>query len=89
MVTVPLLAIVLLHCASRAQGEKVHGVINGRNGSTMTLQTGTGRVTVILNSATQAEDVEGIFHARRKEMSVAALIPGLAVEVEGNYNAQN
>src|SRR5256885_645321 len=31
----------------------------------------------------------GMFKARRKEMSMAALIPGLAVKVEGTYNDQN
>jgi OOP family OmpA-OmpF porin len=33
--------------------------------------------------------VQGAFKARRKEMSMAALIPGLAVKVEGTYNDQN
>jgi outer membrane protein OmpA-like peptidoglycan-associated protein len=32
--------------------------------------------------------VQGVFKARRKEMSMAALIPGLAVKVEGTYNDQ-
>jgi OmpA-OmpF porin, OOP family len=33
--------------------------------------------------------VQGLFKARRKEMSMAALIPGLAVKVEGTYNDQS
>jgi outer membrane protein OmpA-like peptidoglycan-associated protein len=89
MATFLLLAALLLSCASPAHSEKVRGVINGRSGSTMTVQTGSGNVTVLLTSATQAEDVEGVFHARRKEMAITALVPGLAVEVDGSYNAQN
>src|SRR5215469_793092 len=89
MATFLLLAGLLLSCVSRAQSEKVRGVINGRSGSTMTVQTGVENVTVLLTPATQAEDVEGLFHARRKQMALTALVPGLAVEVEGTYNAQN
>jgi OmpA-OmpF porin, OOP family len=33
--------------------------------------------------------VQGILKARKKEMSMAALIPGLAVKVEGTYNDKN
>jgi hypothetical protein len=37
---------------------------------------------------TQVGQVQGVFKARRKEMSMAALIPGLPVKVEGSYNDQ-
>lgn len=81
-------ALTLTGLAS-AQSVEVRGIINGRSGSSMTLQTDSGNVTVLLTPDTQAEDVEGLFHARRKELSITALVPGLAVEVKGNYNAQN
>jgi outer membrane protein OmpA-like peptidoglycan-associated protein len=56
----------------------------------MTLQTqDQPKLVVILNDQTQVSQVEGVFKARRKEMSMAALIPGLAVQVEGTYNADN
>ena len=55
----------------------------------MTVQTGAGTVTVLLTSDTQAEEVEGLFHARRKELALTALEPGLSVQVSGSYNAQN
>ena len=87
--TILLLAALLLSSASRAEGQKVRGVIDGRSGPTMTLQTQAGKVTVLLTPSTQAEDVEGVFHARRKEMSLTVLVPGLPVEVAGSYNAQN
>lgn len=84
-----LSAVLLLANLATAQSTQVQGVINGRNGSSMTLQTQTGNVVVLLTSATQAEEVEGVFKARTKQMGVTALIPGLPVQVQGSYNAQN
>ena len=72
-----------------AQPVQVNGIINSRSGASMTLQTDSGNVTVILTPETQAEEVEGIFHARHKDLAIAALVPGLAVDVQGSYNAQN
>jgi outer membrane protein OmpA-like peptidoglycan-associated protein len=48
-----------------------------------------GNVVVLLTPNTEAEDVSGVFHARKKQMSVTVLVPGLQVQVQGNYNAQN
>ena len=85
-----LSAILLLNGAAVAQNAQVRGVINGRSGATMTVQSqGAGNVVVLLTDSTTVEDVSGIFHARRKEMGVTALVPGLQVQVQGNYNAQN
>jgi len=70
--------------------QNIQGVINGRSGSTMTLQTqDSGNVVVILTPATEVDEVEGLFRARKKEMAITALIPGLPVQVQGSYNAQN
>jgi outer membrane protein OmpA-like peptidoglycan-associated protein len=46
-------------------------------------------VVVLLTDNTKVGQVQGVFKARRKQMSMAALIPGLAIKVEGNYNEQN
>src|SRR6516162_3030247 len=82
--------VALLLCGTAAaQSAQVQGVINGRRGSTMTVQSSSGNVTVVLNSNTQVEDVQGVFHARKKQMGVTALVPGLSVQVKGSYNAQN
>ncbi len=89
LATLFLAALVLLCSPAAAQSAQVQGVINGRSGNTMTLQTGSGNVTVLLNDYTQVEDVSGIFHARKKQMGVTALVPGLAVQVQGSYNGQN
>jgi len=85
-----LAAILLLGGTAVAQSNQIQGVINGRNGATMTVQTqDMGNVVVLLTPDTVAEDVSGIFHARKKQMSVTVLVPGLQVQVQGNYNAQN
>jgi len=83
------LATLVLTCGVAAAQMKVQGVINGRNGNTMTLQTDAGNVVVVLNSGTQVEEAQGMFHARKKQMAMTALVPGLAVEVDGSYNDQN
>src|SRR5271154_1467115 len=86
--TASLAAILLL--AGTAVAQSIQGVINGRNGATMTVQTqDMGNVVVLLTPDTVAEDVSGGFHARKKQMSVTVLVPGLQVQVQGNYNAQN
>ncbi len=83
------LATALLLCTF-AGAQNIGGVINGRSGATMTVQTqDAGDVVVLLNDSTTVEDVSGIFHARRKQMGVTCLVPGLQVLVQGNYNAQN
>src|SRR5882724_3231111 len=72
-----------------AQSIKVEGLIKARNGDTMILLTSNSpNLVVLLADNTQVGQVQGVFKARRKEMSMAALIPGLAVKVEGTYNDQ-
>jgi len=73
-----------LNMSAFAETEKVEGFIQGRNGDTMILRTTNSRkVVVALNDSTQVGQVQGMLKARRKEMSMAALIPGLKVSVEG------
>jgi outer membrane protein OmpA-like peptidoglycan-associated protein len=70
-----------------AQSVKLEGLIKARNGDTMIVQTrDSSDVVVLLTDSTEVGQVQGVFKARRKEMSMAALIPGLAVKVEGTYN---
>jgi OOP family OmpA-OmpF porin len=90
VVTMSLATLLLLCDAGAAQTTKAQGLITGRNGETMTLQTqDSSKLVVVLTDDTQVEQIQGIFKARRKQMSMAALIPGLQVQVEGSYNAQN
>ena len=84
------LVTLLLCSAAQAQTIKAQGLITGRSGETMTLQTqDSSKVVVVLTDNTQVDQIQGVFKARRKQMSMAALIPGLQVQVEGAYNAQN
>lgn len=88
-VAVLTIYLVLASTAS-ADTSKVQGMIKTRNGDTMTLQTtNSPDVTVLLNDNTEVSQIQGVFQARRKEMAMAALIPGLEVQVEGTYNEQN
>jgi OOP family OmpA-OmpF porin len=86
--TVAILWLVLACGAVAAQSVQIKGIINGRTGATMTV-TGqdSGNVVVVLTPATQVEEPEGLF--RKKHVDVTALIPGLPVQVQGTYNAQN
>jgi OmpA-OmpF porin, OOP family len=70
-----------------AQSTKIEGLINARNGDTMIVRSpNSSQVTVLLTDSTAVGQIQGVFKARRKQMSMAALIPGLAVRVEGTYN---
>jgi outer membrane protein OmpA-like peptidoglycan-associated protein len=86
----PLAAILLFCGVVDAQSQQVKGVISGRNGATLTVQTqASGNVVVLLNFFTQVEDVSGLFHARTKQMGMTVLEPGLQVDVQGSYNDLN
>lgn len=89
-VTLSLFGLALLSPIVAAQSVKVEGLIKARNGDTMILNASSSpNLTVLLTDNTQVGQVQGVFKARRKHMSMAALIPGLAVKVEGTYNDQN
>jgi OmpA-OmpF porin, OOP family len=84
-----LLVLALMSTALHAQNVKVKGLIKGRSGPTMILQTSdTPKLVVLLTDDTQVSQVLGVLKARSKDMSMAALIPGLAVQVEGSYDAE-
>lgn len=88
--TLLLVVFSFLQLTVAAQSEKLEGLIKGRNGDTLILQSPkSGQVTVLLTDDTQVRQKQGLLQVRRKEMAMAALIPGLAVQVEGTRNAQN
>jgi outer membrane protein OmpA-like peptidoglycan-associated protein len=87
--TLSFIVFGLLSMTVAAQSVKVEGLIKARSGDTMILQTSDSpNLVVLLTDNTQVGQVQGVLKARRKEMSMAALIPGLAVKVEGMYNDQ-
>ena len=73
-----------------ADSVQVEGIIKARDGDVMILQTSDSpHLKVLLNSDTEVGQVQGALKVRRKEMTMAALIPGLAVNVEGTDNNQH
>jgi OmpA-OmpF porin, OOP family len=82
-----LVGLGLLSTTLVAQSVKVKGFVKARKGDTMVVQTSESQnVSVLLTDDTEVGQVQGVLQARRKEMSMAALIPGLAVNVEGRYD---
>jgi hypothetical protein len=69
---------------------KIQGMIKGRSRSEIILETAdTSKVMVVLTDSTDVGQLQGAFKARNKKMSMAALIPGLPIRVEGAYDTRN
>jgi outer membrane protein OmpA-like peptidoglycan-associated protein len=84
-----IFAALFLTCGTAA-AQNMQGVITGRSGATMTIQTQfLGNMVVILTPSTEVDEVQGVLRIRKKEMGLAALIPGLPIQVQGTYDAQN
>jgi outer membrane protein OmpA-like peptidoglycan-associated protein len=87
---VPVVTLALLSTALEAQSVKIEGLIVARDGDSMILKTSESpNLVVLLTESTEVGQVQGVFQGRRKQLPVTALIPGLAVKVEGGYNEQN
>jgi OmpA-OmpF porin, OOP family len=86
-------AVIVLTGASitaAAQQTETEGLIKARSGEMLTLQAKDNTtMTVVLNDSTDVGQVQGMLKARHKEMSMAALIPGLPIKVKGVLNDQN
>jgi len=81
--------LALMSPIAAAQSVKVEGIVKARNGDTMIIKSsGPPDLTVLLTDDTKVGQIQGVFQARRKDMSMAALIPGLQVKVEGTYDDQ-
>jgi outer membrane protein OmpA-like peptidoglycan-associated protein len=94
--SIGLLALTIVALASTtvgyAQDEniKVEGIIKARSGAMMILETKEDpNLSVELTESTRVGQVQGVLKARQKSMSMAALMPGLPVKVEGFHNTQN
>ena len=80
---------ILVAGAATSQAQSVQGVINGRSGATMTIQTvDTPKLVVLLTPTTEVDEVQGLLKARKKQMAMTCLIPGLPVQVQGTTNDQ-
>jgi OOP family OmpA-OmpF porin len=87
---VTLLFLGIASGTAAAQSTKVQGIIKSRSGPDIILSTSQDpNMVVMLTDSTDVGQTEGLLKARSKQMSMAALIPGLAVSVEGDNNNQN
>jgi outer membrane protein OmpA-like peptidoglycan-associated protein len=90
VVSALLMGLALLSGVASAEDVKVEGVIKSRSGDTLILQkSASPNVTVLLTEDTDVGQLQGALKARNKKMSMAALIPGLPIRVEGSYDAEN
>lgn len=70
-----------------AETTKIEGLIVGRSGNEMIVQYLQGaELAFLLDDGTKVSQTGGVFKARRTDKSMAALIPGLKVKVEGARN---
>jgi outer membrane protein OmpA-like peptidoglycan-associated protein len=84
------LAFGMLGTVAIAQDVKTKGIIKSRSGDTLILQTDTApELKVQLTDSTDVGQLQGALKARNKKMSMAALVPGLPIQVEGNYGPEH
>src|SRR5271166_4310616 len=75
--------------ALAAETVKIEGLIKARAGDEMIVAVNElAEQAFLLTDQTKVQQVGGLFKASRKQMSMAALIPGLKVKAEGTYNDQ-
>ena len=84
---VAVLVLVVVSRTALAATTKVEGVIVGRSGNEIIVEYMQGtELAFLLDDSTKVSQTGGLFKARRTDKSMAALIPGLKVKVEGEYN---
>ena len=85
--TLALISTLVPLALAAQETAKVEGLIIGRSGDLVVLQTRQKPDLVVeLTDDTDVGQVQGVLKARNKKMSMAALIPGLAIKVEGSYH---
>jgi OmpA-OmpF porin, OOP family len=73
--------------STKPEPTKVEGVIIGRSGSEIIVEYLQGvELAFLLDDKTKVSQSKGVFKARRTDKSMASLIPGLKVKVEGVYD---
>ena len=76
-----------LGLSAGAQKATVEGLVIGRNGPSMSVKTADSpKLTVLLSDSTKATEKGGFLGLSRKDLGIAALVPGLSVKVEGDYD---
>ena len=86
LITLVLLATVGLSTAPTwAQTNHLEGVIKARDGMKITMDAAHAEVVVLLTDSTDIGQNVGAL--RSKRMSSSSLIPGLPIQVDGEYNS--
>jgi OmpA-OmpF porin, OOP family len=76
--------------APAGQQATIQGLVIGRDGPTMAVKTaGIERVTVVLTDSTKTQEKGGFLGLDKKDLSMAQLVPGLQVKVEGSYDSNH
>jgi OmpA-OmpF porin, OOP family len=84
---ISLAAFLSLGLTAAAQEAVVQGMVIGRSGPSMSVRTpDSPRLTVLLSDSTKATEKGGFLGLDRKDLGIAALVPGLSVKVEGTYD---
>jgi len=81
-------ALCLLTSVAAFGADNVSGMISGRAGDTLIVNSSQGKVTVVLAGDTRVKDNTGLFGLERTEMAATVLIPGLKVSVDGTSDGQ-
>jgi len=82
-----LFVLASMNAFAFADTVKVQGLIKGRSGAMLIVETNNEpKLIIMLEDNTEVGEVQGLLKLRRKEISMAELIPGLAIQAEGNYN---
>jgi OmpA-OmpF porin, OOP family len=76
------MAVLCSSLPAQAQEVLVKGLIISRDGENMLVRGDSGKVTVTITKDTKTSLVKGVLGIRKEEMSLAALIPGLRVEID-------
>jgi OOP family OmpA-OmpF porin len=85
------LAMGLVMCiAANAQSANVQGLVIGRDGPMMYVKTdSTPRQIVVLSDSTKATEKGGFLGWSKRDLGVAALVPGLEVKIDGTYDSDH
>ena len=87
-----LMAVLLLASVSafgaKTPKTKVKGMISGRTGETLIVNSSGRKVVVVLTESTRVKDDRGLFGLDKEELAPTVLIPGLKVAVDGTTDAE-
>lgn len=88
MMLVSFVSVFFFASITAVAASEVKGMIKGRTGETLIVNTGGSDITVVLTDDTVTKDDRGLFGLEKQRMSSAVLIPGLKVKVDGSNDDQ-